>query len=196
MTEQARNTRGAIRGRRLQKAVLDATIARIEEVGIDNVRINDVALAVGVHETSIYRRWKTLPRLLVDALISRTSAEVPIPDSGSVRTDLEAFLRDLARFVATPAGAALVRGTVVSESDPEVEAAQREFWRLRLSAAEEIIRRGQARGEVSPAADPQVVVLTLGGLAHIYATHLGRRLPPRLIGNAVDMIMRGIETPN
>lgn len=193
MVEQANETpRGGIRGKRLQKAVLDATIARIEAVGINGVRVNDVAQAAGVHETSIYRRWKTLQRLLVDALISRTSAAVPIPDTGSVRGDLDVFLRDLARFVETPAGTALVRGTVVSGTDPEVEAARREFWRLRLSAAEEIVRRGQGRGEISPDADPGLVVLALGGLVHIYATHIGDSLPPDMPGKAVDLVLRGV----
>ncbi|WP_120771012.1 TetR family transcriptional regulator, partial [Mycobacterium syngnathidarum] len=57
-----------VRGAKLRTLVLDATIARIEAVGIDNVRIADIAEAAGVHETSLYRRWKTLSRLLVDAL--------------------------------------------------------------------------------------------------------------------------------
>lgn len=196
MSGQANDApRGGIRGKRLQKAVLDATIARIEAVGIDNVRVNDVAQAAGVHETSIYRRWKTLERLLVDALISRTSAAVPIPDTGSVRADLDIFLRDLAHFVETAAGTALIRGTVVSGADPEVEAARREFWRLRLSAAEVIVRRGQVRGEVSPDAASDVVVLILGGLVHIYATHIGDRLPADIAGKTVDLIMRGIGEP-
>lgn len=192
MVDQKSDSPRGMRGKRLQKAVLDATIARIEAVGIDNVRVNDVAQAVGVHETSIYRRWKTLQRLLVDALISRTAAAVPIPDTGSVRSDLETFLRDLSGFVQTPAGTALVRGTVVSGTDAEVEAARREFWRLRLSTAEEIIRRGQGRGEVSSQADPQLAMLLLGGLVHIYATHIGSDLPPALVGQTVDLVLQGI----
>lgn len=186
--------RVAVRGAKLRALVLDATIARIEKVGIDKVRIADVAEDAGVHETSLYRRWKTLPRLLVDALVSRTQAEVPIPDTGSVRRDLEAFTADLARFAQTPAGTALIRGTVVSDTDPEVEAARREFWQQRLSAVEEIVQRGKERGEVDPGTDARLVVLTLGGLIHLHVTHLGGQIPPGLTDQAVALILPGIAT--
>ncbi|MFJ9371474.1 TetR/AcrR family transcriptional regulator C-terminal ligand-binding domain-containing protein [Nocardia sp. NPDC101769] len=190
MVEQARA--GQIRGVKLRQAVLDATMAQVEAVGIDEVRIAEVAAAAGVHETSIYRRWKTLPRLLADALVSRTEAEVPIPDTGSVRTDLVWFTTALARFVATPTGSAMVRGVVLHGGDPEVADVRQEYWRRRLAVAEDIVRRGQARGEVDTDADPALVVLSLGGLIHIHATHLGRDLTPAEIDKAVRMIVDGI----
>ena len=181
-----------VRGAKLRTLVLDATIARIEAVGIDNVRIADIAEAAGVHETSLYRRWKTLSRLLVDALVSRTAEEIPIPDTGSVESDLETFTTDLARFAQTPAGTAMIRSTVVSDTDPEVEAARREFWLQRLSAAEEIIKRGIARGEVAADADAQLVVLTLGGLVHLYVSHIGEATPADLPQRVVRLILPGI----
>lgn len=184
--------RVAVRGAKLRALVLDATIARIERVGIDHVRIADIAADVGVHETSLYRRWKTLSRLLVDALVSRTAAEVSIPDTGSIRSDLELFTADLARFARTPAGTALIRGTVVSDTDPEVEAARRDFWVQRLSAAEAIIERGKRRGDVDPGVDARLVVLTLGGLIHLYVTHLGDGIPARLPDEAVALVLTGI----
>ncbi|MBN3452753.1 TetR/AcrR family transcriptional regulator C-terminal ligand-binding domain-containing protein [Mycobacterium sp. DSM 3803] len=181
-----------VRGAKLRALVLDATIARIEAVGIDNVRIADIAEAARVHETSLYRRWKTLSRLLVDALVSRTAAEIPIPDTGSVESDLETFTADLARFAQTRAGTAMIRSTVVSDTDPEVEAARREFWLQRLSAAEEIIKRGITRGEVAADTDAQLVVLTLGGLVHLYVSHIGDPIPADLPQRVVRLVLPGI----
>ncbi|MFF0528604.1 TetR-like C-terminal domain-containing protein [Nocardia amikacinitolerans] len=180
-----------IRGARLRQAVLDATLARIESVGIDQVRVADVADAAGVHETSIYRRWKTLPKLLLDALLARLDAEVPIADTGSARADLEAFLADLIRFAETPSGAALIRGTAIADSDPEVAEARREFWVARLSASEEIVRRGMARGELAPTTDPRLIMLTLGGLVHLQVTHLGGAIPAAWARDAVDLVLSG-----
>ncbi|WP_040870509.1 TetR-like C-terminal domain-containing protein [Nocardia exalbida] len=182
-----------IRGARLQKAVLDATLARIESAGIGDVRIADVATDAGVHETSIYRRWKSLPRLLLDALLSRVGEQIPLPDTGSLRGDLERFMTDLIRFAETPSGRALIRGTVIAESDPEVEAIRREFWLRRLSSSEEIVRRGIARGDVAATVDPRLTMLTLGGLVHLHVTQLGGGLPPGLARHAVDLILTGIE---
>ncbi len=184
-----------VRGAKLRALVLDATIARIEQVGIDNVRVADVAADVGVHETSLYRRWNTLPRLLVDALLSRIDAEIPIPDTGSARRDLEVFAAELARFAQTPGGVALIRGTVVADTDPEVEAARREFWARRLSAAEEIVRRGRERGEIASTVDDRLVVLTLGGLVHLYVTHFGDEIPAGLTDQAVALVFPGLGVP-
>ncbi|WP_280254269.1 TetR-like C-terminal domain-containing protein [Nocardia abscessus] len=181
-----------IRGARLRKAVLDATLARIESAGIATVRVADVAADAGVHETSIYRRWKTLPRLLLDALLSRVAEEIPLPDTGTLRGDLERFMTDLIRFAGTPSGRALIRGTVIAESDPEVEAMRREFWVRRLSSSEEIVRRAIARGDVAATVDPRLTMLTLGGLVHLHVTQLGAELPPGLARDAVDLVLTGI----
>ncbi|MBF6334409.1 TetR/AcrR family transcriptional regulator C-terminal ligand-binding domain-containing protein [Nocardia abscessus] len=181
-----------IRGARLRKAVLDATLARIESAGIATVRVADVAADAGVHETSIYRRWKTLPRLLLDALLSRVAEEIPLPDTGSLRGDLERFMTDLIRFARTPSGRALIRGTVIAESDPEVDAIRREFWVRRLSSSEEIVRRAIARGDVAATVDPRLTMLTLGGLVHLHVTQLGAELPPGLARDAVDLVLTGI----
>ncbi|WP_327110470.1 TetR/AcrR family transcriptional regulator C-terminal ligand-binding domain-containing protein [Nocardia sp. NBC_01730] len=181
-----------IRGARLRKAVLDATLTHIESVGIGNVRVADVAAAAGVHETSIYRRWKTLPRLLLDALLSRVGEEIPLPDTGAVRGDLETFMTDLIRFAQTPSGFALIRGTVVADTDPDAETARREFWARRLAASEEIVRRGIARGELAPTVDPRLTMLALGGLVHLHVTQLGGPLPTDLAHTAVDLVLAGI----
>ncbi|MGY0498315.1 TetR/AcrR family transcriptional regulator C-terminal ligand-binding domain-containing protein [Nocardia sp. FBN12] len=182
-----------IRGARLRRAVLDATLARVETVGIEAVRIADIAAAAGVHETSIYRRWKTLPRLLVDALLSRMESQIPIPDTGSVRADLLEFMTTLIRFARTPSGAALIRSTVITEVDADTDAARREFWAVRLAASEEIVRRGIERGEVTAGADPQLTMLTLGGLVHMYATQFNSDIPDGLAERSVDLLLTGLD---
>ncbi|MGW4714004.1 TetR-like C-terminal domain-containing protein [Nocardia sp. NPDC004260] len=181
-----------IRGARLRAAVLDATLSRIESAGIGAVRVADIAADAGVHETSIYRRWKTLPRLLLDALLSRVAQEIPLPDTGSLRDDLERFMTDLVRFAGTPSGRALIRSAVLAESDPEAEAIRREFWARRLSASEQIVRRAIARGEVAATVDPRLTISTLGGLVHLHVTQFGGELPPNLARDAVALVLMGI----
>jgi hypothetical protein len=102
-------------------------------------------------------------------------------------------MTDLIRFAETPSGRALIRGTVIAESDPELEAIRREFWLRRLSSSEEIVRRGIARGDVAATVDPRLTMLTLGGLVHLHVTQLGGELPPGLARHAVDLILTGIE---
>ncbi|NEW43961.1 TetR/AcrR family transcriptional regulator [Nocardia cyriacigeorgica] len=191
MADEAPHTT-QLRGARLRTAVLDATLARIEAVGIDEVRVADIAAAAGVHETSIYRRWKTLPRLLLDALLSRMEAQIPIPDTGSVQADLVEFMSVLIRFARTPSGAGLIRSTVFTDTDTEADTARREFWSVRLSASQEIVRRGIERGEVDRSVDPRLTLLTLGGLVHMYTTQLDGDFPDDLAERAVDLLMSGL----
>ncbi|GGN78923.1 TetR/AcrR family transcriptional regulator [Nocardia rhizosphaerihabitans] len=181
-----------LRGARLRRAVLDATLARIETVGIDAVRVADIAADAGVHETSIYRRWKTLPRLLLDALLSRMESQIPIPDTGSVRSDLLAFMTTLVRFARAPSGTALIRSTVITEVDADADAARREFWAVRLAASEEIVRRGIERGEVTAGTDPRLTMLMLGGLVHMYATQFDSDIPDGLAEHSVDLLLAGL----
>lgn len=182
-----------IRGARLRGAVLDATLAHIETDGIESVRVADIAATAGVHETSIYRRWKTLPRLLLDALLSRMEAQIPIPDTGSVRCDLREFMTTLIAFARTPSGAALIRSTAIAEVDADAEAARREFWAVRLAASEEIVRRGIERGEVTAGADPRLTMLTLGGLVHMHVTQFDSDIPDGLAERSVDLLLTGLD---
>ncbi|BDT89485.1 TetR/AcrR family transcriptional regulator [Nocardia cyriacigeorgica] len=181
-----------LRGARLRCAVLDATLARIETVGIDDVRVADIAAAAGVHETSVYRRWKTLPRLLLDALLSRMETQIPIPDTGSVRTDLIEFMTMLVRFARSPSGAALIRSTAITDTDAEAAAVRRDFWTVRLAASQDIVRRGIERGEIAATVDPRLTMLTLGGLVHMYITQLDGDIPDDLPETAVDLLMAGL----
>ncbi len=63
------NNRDAVRRRpggrsaRVQVAVLEATFQLLEERGYELLSIASIAERTGVHETSLYRRWKTKEQL-------------------------------------------------------------------------------------------------------------------------------------
>ncbi|MGH3166186.1 MAG: TetR family transcriptional regulator, partial [Trebonia sp.] len=75
------------RGEALRRAVLDAAVLEIAEAGAEAASVQSVAARAGVHETSIYRRWKSRENLFLDAIIDRAQAVVPVPDTGSLRGD-------------------------------------------------------------------------------------------------------------
>lgn len=116
--------------------------------------------------------------MLVDALVSRTAAEIPIPDTGSVESDLETFTTDLAQFTdprrdgidpqhrglghrskLRPPAAILVTALIGCRGDHQTRI---------------------TRGEVAADTDAQLVVLTLGGLVHLYVGHIGDPIPADL----------------
>src|SRR5581483_3234924 len=81
------------RSARVQVAVFEATFQLLEERGYEGLSMASIAERAAVHETSLYRRWKTKERLVLDAVNHRVAQEIPVPDTGALRSDLIAVLQ-------------------------------------------------------------------------------------------------------
>ena len=66
-------------------AILAATVELLDEVGYDQMRVQDVADKAGVGLATIYRRWSTKQALVVEALNAKRPE---LPDTGDARADL------------------------------------------------------------------------------------------------------------
>src|SRR5262245_46618889 len=97
------------RSARVRAAVHAAAQAVLREGGGAELSIADVAARAGVHPTSIYRRWGSRDALVMDLAIAQVGRDMPIPDTGSLRGDLEAYAIQAARGLSSPAGAAFLR---------------------------------------------------------------------------------------
>lgn len=73
-----------------------------------------IAARAGVHPTTVYRRWKSLAELLGDVASSRFSGDFVVPDTGTLRGDLERWTADVATDLADPDVLALMRATIGS----------------------------------------------------------------------------------
>jgi AcrR family transcriptional regulator len=71
-----------------------------------------VAARAGVHATTLYRRWGSIGELLADVATSRFTGDVVVPDTGSLRGDLERWAADVATDLADPDVLALMRATI------------------------------------------------------------------------------------
>ncbi|MCF7548774.1 MULTISPECIES: TetR-like C-terminal domain-containing protein [Pseudonocardia] len=71
-----------------------------------------VAARAGVHPTTLYRRWGSVGDLLADVATSRFTGEVVVPDTGSLRADLERWAADVATDVSDPDVLMLMRAAV------------------------------------------------------------------------------------
>ena len=155
------------RGPKVRTAVLAAVLAELVEAGYAGLTIDNVALRCGVHKTTIYRRWRDRETLVTDAVGDLAAHAVPLPDTGDIDADLQAFARSLVTFLAGPTGRALL---AVLSSDaarlPEVAHARRQFLASRLAAAAPRIRAAIAAGHLHPGTDPDELVKAL--IAPIY----------------------------
>lgn len=61
---------GRPRDPRIQERVMGTTLQLLADKGYTNVRIDEIAKLSGVAKTTIYRRWPSLPHLVVDTIAS------------------------------------------------------------------------------------------------------------------------------
>ena len=186
----AKRARLGKRGEALRRAVLDAAVLEIAEAGPEAASVQSVAARAGVHETSVYRRWKTRENLFLDAIIDRAQAVVPVPDTGSLRGDLIALGQTTAAFVSSSLGQALLRaGAQVPE---ELAEHQRAFWKSRELALAPVIRRAGERGEIGPDVDVRLVLEMIVAPLQFRVLLVREELDPSLPEQLADLVLNGI----
>jgi len=151
-----------------------------------------VARAAGVHETSIYRRWVSRDNLVLDALLTTSQEQLPIPDTGDLRADLVAFIREVATFLTSSLGGALVRSMTAAGDTPDVAEGCTDFWRSRRTAAVKMFHRAMERGELAQDVDADLAIELLVAPLHFRAILTRQPLDPVFLDRVVDQVLVGI----
>ena len=153
------------RGARLRAAVLAATLEELTAVGFSALSMDNVARRAGVHKTSVYRHWTDRASLVADALADNVAGGVPIPDTGSIETDLREHARSLISWLTSPLGRAVLAATMsdAARAQPEIAEVERRFYVDRLQRAEAMVTRAIARGELPADTDANAVIKTVLG---------------------------------
>jgi AcrR family transcriptional regulator len=180
------------RSARVRSAVLKAALEELAAVSYASFSVEGVAERAGVHKTTLYRRWRNRENLLLEAMLERGREHVPIPDTGSLRSDLLAYGEAIVASVQASEIEATVRA-VASINDPHtpLAVASHSFWAARLELASQIVERAIARKEIPPGADPQLVAEAT--IAPIYFRLLlsGAKLDRRFLERLADFAAAG-----
>ena len=154
MTVTSGTTRPGGRSARVRVAVHRAVEELLAHGSGETLTIPMVAARAGVHPTTVYRRWESLPQLLSEVATSRFSGDIVVPDTGSLRGDLERWAADVARDLADPDVVALMRATV--GAGPEGGSACTADRRAQLAA---MLERERSRGGTAPSVERAADVL-------------------------------------
>lgn len=154
MTAEAASVRGRPRSAEAHRAILDATLTLLDEIGYGALTIEGVAARAGVGKTTIYRRWPSKLELAIDA-VAEIRPEFPPEDVGSLEGDFAAFQRDqVARVAAGPLPRIVPRMLAESMGDADLhQAMEREMIKPVRAVIGEVLRRGVERGELRPDLD-------------------------------------------
>ena len=172
--QQVRRRTGG-RSARVRGAVLQAALEAMAEHGLDGVTISEIARRAGVHATSIQRRWGSRENVALDAMLTYSQEKLPIPDTGSLRSDLIAFARSIAAYLDTPLGEALARTMAATDDDPALV-----VRRIDHAADRRVIASGSlpAAGRAAGAAGRHGNARHQRGCPHLYGiASLHRVLP-------------------
>jgi AcrR family transcriptional regulator len=87
---------GRPRDPRRDEAIRDAALELLADVGYERMTIDAIAATAGVSKPTIYRRWRGKQELVADVMRCHPSARATAPDTGSLRGDLIAAVRQSA----------------------------------------------------------------------------------------------------
>jgi AcrR family transcriptional regulator len=184
---------GRPRDARSDRAILDATLELIAEVGVHEFRTEDVAARAGVGKGAIYRRYRSKDELVTAAVAALVSEEIAIPDTGSTREDLLVLMREAVDLYCSSLAGRLIPNLVGEMAQrPELARALRErFLAGRREALAAVLRRGVERGDLRPDLDVELALDALGGPLFYRLLITGGPLDELLAEGVADLIVRG-----
>lgn len=165
MASNPKKSPGRPRSKKSHQAILQATLELLAEVGYGSMSIEAIAARAGVGKTTIYRRYRHKAELVADAIES-IREEVLIPDTGSLKDDLNALIENAAAITFNPLGRQTVAMIISSAStNPEFsDIYQTNYLQPRREAFSAVIERAKHREEVHPDLDPGLAFDLMSGI--------------------------------
>jgi len=184
---------GRPRSEEAHRAILDATLELLVEVGFSALTVEGVANRAGVGKATIYRRWPSKLPLVIEAFGGLPAFEDV--DTGDVVRDLKKMLRSyLDLFNSTQLSAVLPSLAGERAHNPDLSA----FDPVMQDRRQPLIRaleRGVERGELREDLDFDLAADMIVGPIAVRLYFSGRTVSPKLVGPMVDMALSGLVKP-
>ena len=150
-------------------AILRATLDGLADIGYDRLSMDDIAARARVGKAAIYRRWPSKAAVATAAMVwwREQMGPLVIPDTGSLRGDVEAIIANVPDFDDGDRSivSVLLGLATAASRDQELSSALREHALARpRQGFREILDRAVARGEIPHARDLTLVPDVLFGL--------------------------------
>lgn len=182
---------GRPRSEEAHRAILDATLELLVEVGYSALTVEGIAQRAGVGKATIYRRWTSKLPLVIEAFGDLPAFEDS--DSGDLRTDLELILRSYLRvYNTTPLGAVVPSLAGELPHNPELMDLFAPVVKERRQPLIDVLRRAVERGEIAPDTDLDLAADLIVGPITVRIFFAPGKLSQKLIEPMVKMALSGI----
>jgi AcrR family transcriptional regulator len=141
-------------------AIRQAVMQELAEVGYGRLSIEAVARRAGVGKTAVYRRWSSKLDMVLELVSAVAGQSLPLPDTGSLRGDLEILLRIVTRALQHPLASQIIPDLLAEAArNPQIaETLQRALRANQRDIGALLIGRAVDRGELPAGADPDTTV--------------------------------------
>lgn len=183
----------APRGAPVVRAVIRATFEELAEAGYSGLSIDDVARRAGVNKTTVYRRWPTKEDLVTTALLALPDEYFAMPDTGTLRGDLNEIACRVARIFQAVEGRAMMRILFFEGRLTQLTRVQAHFAaRREATGLPAILNRAVARGELPLGFDQQMLSDVLLGTIICKALADKTLLSEAFVAKLVDVVLAGM----
>ena len=190
----ATTSTGRPRSEEAHRAILDATLALLGEVGFSALTVEGVASRAGVGKATIYRRWPSKLPLVVEAFGGLPGMEDF--DTGHLGEDLKKMLRSYLQAFNTSALSAVLPSLAGERShNPELSKLFEPVSLARRGPLMRAFERAVDRGEIPADVDLELAGDLVVGPIAVCLFFKGGRLNTRMVGPMVDLALAGIGTP-
>ena len=147
---------------RSKRLVLEATYKLLVEAGLSGVSVDEVSRRSGVAKTTVYRHWPSRESLLLDAC-SQIATRPAVPETGRLRTDLEALACVVVNRMHQPSATVMPSIIDAAERDHEIAKLESQIHAYMRGAFVTVIERAQERGELARSQDARELVASILG---------------------------------
>ncbi|NUP50496.1 MAG: TetR/AcrR family transcriptional regulator [Catenulispora sp.] len=145
---------GRRRNEAAREAIIDAAIALLQDVGYEGFTIERLAKDAGVGKQTVYRWWPSKAAVIAEAVGTRARHTIPLPDTGTLGSDLTEFFVNTFRQSEDPAVLNQLKNMMAASiENPETAGSFKEFLANRRASLRTLLERGVERHEVAEGTD-------------------------------------------
>lgn len=160
-----------------QREIIDASINLIDENGIQNLTIKNLARAMKISEPAIYRHFDSKLDILVAILddFNSTTEKSLNPAKLKSKSALEKieyiFTSHMDIFTEKPSLASVVFSEEIFQNDKNLADTVYEIMKMRFRIITGIVNQGQSAGEIRQGIPPEQIALMLTGSLRLIVTN-------------------------
>lgn len=190
MTE-APQAAGRPRSEEAHRAILDATLSLLVEVGYSALTVEGVAQRAGVGKATIYRRWPSKLPLVIEAFGDLPAFEEA--DTGNLASDLERILHSYVQvYNTTPLGAVIPSLAGELAHNPQLMDLFAPVVRQRRQPLIRALERAVERGEIARGIDLDLAADLIVGPMTVRVFFTPGKLSSKLVPPMVALALGGL----